>query len=277
MPGFPEVTAHLEESIWHASGRRAVIIVDALRYDCALAIKDGLREQDVVVEPVVATLPTVTPIGMTALLPLSGVEVGLQVKGNNLHPIINGKDSSVVSNRVSHLARMGALCINMREAESTSDPPQGAGELLVVFGHNEVDHIGHGEAQTLIRHLQLEVDRLTRLVRKLHRWDYNSVHVITDHGFILVDESRLPAEVVCDREWCHVYKERFAVVPATADLPVATFPFRWDDTIKVAVPPGLAFFKAEKSFSHGGCRAARDRHPTPYLQEPCAKRKADWC
>ena len=263
MPGFPEVTAHLEESIWHASGRRAVIIVDALRYDCALAIKDGLREQDVVVEPVVATLPTVTPIGMTALLPLSGVEVGLQVKGNNLHPIINGKDSSVVSNRVSHLARMGALCINMREAESTSDPPQGAGELLVVFGHNEVDHIGHGEAQTLIRHLQLEVDRLTRLVRKLHRWDYNSVHVITDHGFILVDESRLPAEVVCDREWCHVYKERFAVVPATADLPVATFPFRWDDTIKVAVPPGLAFFKAEKSFSHGG--AALQEIVIPHL------------
>ena len=263
VPEFPEVTAHLEESLWHASGRRAVIIVDGLRYDCALAIKDGLREQDVVVEPVIATLPTVTPIGMTALLPLSGVEVGLQVKGNNLHPIIDGKDSSVVANRMSYLSRTGAVCIHIGEAESASDPPQGCGELLVVFGHNNIDHLGHGEAQTLIRHVQREVERLTRLVRKLHRWDYNSVHVITDHGFILVDESRLPAEVVCDKEWCRVYKERFAVVPATADLPVATFPFRWDDAIKVAVPPGLAFFKAEKSFSHGG--AALQEIVIPHL------------
>ena len=189
VPEFPEVTAHLEESLWHASGRRAVIIVDALRYDCALAIKDGLREQDVVVEPVVATLPTVTPIGMTALLPLSGVEVGLEVRGNNLHPIVDGKDSSIVSNRISFLARTGATCIHIGEAESANDPPQAVGELLVVFGHNDVDHIGHGEAQTLIRHVQLEVDRLARLVRKLHRWDYDSVHVITDHGFILIDES----------------------------------------------------------------------------------------
>ena len=144
------------------------------------------------------------------------------------------------------------MCLEIAAAEAASGAPQGAGELLVVFGHNDVDHIGHGEGQTLIRHLQLEVDRLTRLVRKLHRWGYSSVHVVTDHGFTLLDEAKLPEEVRCEREWCHVYKERFAIVPAAADLPVATFPFRWDCEVMIAVPPGLAFFKAEKSFSHGG-------------------------
>ena len=252
VPGFPDVTPHLEESIWHATGRRAVVIVDALRYDCALAIKKELREQDVAVEPVVGTLPTVTPIGMTALLPLSGASIGLQMKGNSLHPTVNGKDTAVLSNRIAHLESSGAMCLEIAEAEAASDAPQGAGELLVVFGHNDVDHIGHGEGQTLIRHLQLEVDRLTRLVRKLHRWGYSSVHVVTDHGFTLLDEAKLPEEVRCEREWCHVYKERFAVVPAAVDLPVATFPFRWDSEVMIAVPPGLAFFKAEKSFSHGG-------------------------
>ena len=260
---FPEVTAHLEESIWHAAGRRAVVIVDALRYDCAFAIKEGLREQDVAVEPVVGTLPTVTPIGMTALLPLSGASIGLQIKANSLHPIVNGKDTAVLSNRIAYLESAGATCLEIAEAEAAGDGPQGAGELLVVFGHNDVDHIGHGDAQTLIRHVQLEVDRLTRLVRKLHRWNYPSVHVVTDHGFVLLDEAKLPEEVPCDKEWCHVYKERFAIVPATADLPVATFPFRWDDEVMVAVPPGLAFFKAEKSFSHGG--AALQEIVIPHL------------
>ena len=75
---------------------------------------------------------------------------------------------------------------------------------------------------------------------------------MTDHGFILLDESKLPSEVSCDKEWCHVLKERFALVPANADLPLTRLPFPWDPTMMVAVPPGLAFFKAEKSFSHGG-------------------------
>ena len=58
-------------------------------------------------------------------------------------------------------------------------------------------------------------------------------------------------------------KERFALVPASADVPLATFPFAWDAEIKVAVPPGLAFFSAEKSFSHGG--AALQELVIPHL------------
>ena len=252
VPGFPDVTERLEQRIWRATGRRAVVIVDALRYDCALAIKAELREQDVVVEPVVAMLPTVTAIGMTALLPLSSANIGLQIKTNNLHPTVNGKDTAVLANRIAHLEGFGATCIDIVNAEAAGEALPGDGDLLVVFGHNDVDHIGHGEAQTLIRHFQLEVNRIARLVRKLHRWGYPDVHIVTDHGFVLLDETKLPEEVHCAKDWCHVYKERFAIVPATADVPVATFPFCWDDKVKIAVPPGLAFFKAEKSFSHGG-------------------------
>ena len=264
VPGLPDVTEHLERRVWHAAGRRAVVIVDALRYDCALAIEEGLREQDVVVKPVVAMLPTVTAIGMTALLPLSGANIGLKTKANSLHPTVNGKDTAVLSNRIAYLEEFGATCLAIVDVEAAGEAPQGVGELLVVFGHNDVDHIGHGEAQTLIRHVQLEVDRLTRLVRKVHRWGYPTVHIVTDHGFVLLDETKLPEEVPCDKDWCHVYKERFAIVPATADVPVATFPFRWDDEVKVAVPPGLAFFRAEKSFSHGG--AALQEIVIPHLE-----------
>ena len=259
----PDVTSQLEQRIWRAGGRRAVVIVDALRYDCAVAIQEGLREQDVVVEPVVAMLPTVTPVGMTALLPLSGTDMGLQMKANGLHPTVDGRDTAILSNRIACLEEFGATCLGIADAEAAAEPPEHAGELLVVFGHNQVDHIGHGEAQTLVRHVQLEVDRLTRLVRRLHGWGYSTVHVVTDHGFILLDERNLPEEVPCDKAWCHVYKERFAIVPATVDLPLTTLPFRWDDEVAVAVPPGLAFFKAEKSFSHGG--AALQELVIPHL------------
>ena len=94
--GLPAVTAQVEETVWRAQGRRAVIIVDGLRYDCACAIKEHLREREVTIEPVVATIPTVTPIGMTALLPISDAAVTLDIAGNDLHPRVDGKDTAVL-------------------------------------------------------------------------------------------------------------------------------------------------------------------------------------
>jgi hypothetical protein len=249
---LPHVTAHLEQTVWNAKGRRAVVIVDALRYDCALAIKERLHGHAVSVEPVLAMLPTVTAIGMTALLPISKADTKLEISGNTLRPRVNGKDMSARANRLAFLETFGAQCRDIDEIEKESAPPAGLGELLVVYGHEEVDSIGHGQAETLIRHVHLEIDRLARVIRKLHRWGYGSVHVVTDHGFILLDESKLPDEVPCDKDWCHVRKERFAMVPAGADIPLVSFPIAWDPSVRVAVPPGLAFFQAEKSFSHGG-------------------------
>ncbi|HEY2294761.1 MAG TPA: PglZ domain-containing protein [Thermoanaerobaculia bacterium] len=266
IPGIAAVGARLKDAIWKARGRRAVVIVDALRYDCALAIQDLLREQDTDVEPLMATLPTVTPIGMTALLPAEG-EITVEVKGNTLHPILGGKDLSVRANRLAVLAGFGADCRDIGDVEASSETPADLGELLVVFGHDEVDRLGHGDGQALVRHVQLEVDRLARLIRKLHRWGYPVVHVVTDHGFILLDEERLPEEVPCDKSWCRVYKERFALVDARADLPLASFPFPWNEALRVAVPPGLAFFKAEKSFSHGG--ATLQELVIPHLVSRC--------
>ena len=250
--GLRSVTARLDAELWNAHGRRAVIIVDALRYDCALALRDRLSGNVVEVEPMMAVLPTVTPVGMTALLPLGGDTVTIEIKANAIHPWLKGKDCSVRDNRLAVLRDFGADCRDIGDLEQSSEPPSRLGELLVVYGHEEVDQLGHGQAESLIRHIHLEIDRLGRLVRKLHRWGYPQVHVVTDHGFILLDESKLPAEIPCDKAWCLLLKERYALVPSGADVPLVRLPFPWDKTMCVAIPPGLAFFKAEKAFSHGG-------------------------
>ena len=273
--GIPGVTGYLEEAVWKGHGRRAVIIVDALRYDCAIAIGQHLRGQKVEITPILAMSPTITPVGMTAMLPLSGSAVELELQHNSLHPRVGGKDFAARAARVGFLTEFGADCRDIVVVEAASSLPD-AGELLVVYGHEEVDSIGHGQAEALIRHVQLEIERLARLVRKLHRWGYGHVHIITDHGFVLLDEQKLPSEVQCDKSWCIVLKERYAVVSASADIPLVTLPLAWAPAYRLAVPPGLAFFKAEKSFSHGG--AALQELVIPHLisrsQAPQSKRIA---
>jgi hypothetical protein len=263
LAGFELVTTHLQREVWGRSGRRAVIIGDALRLDAAFAIQTSLKGHEVEIHTIRAMLPTVTPIGMTAMLPLDGVRVSFEVEANNLHPRVNGKDAALRANRLALLREFGADCREIEEVENTLAQSGTFGSLLVVFGHEEVDEFGHGSAERLIRHVDLEVERLARLIRCLHRWGYPEVHVVTDHGFILLDEEKLPPLVNCDKDWCYVRKERFALVPAQADLPLITFPFAWDASMRIAIPPGLAFFMAEKSFSHGG--AALQEIVIPHL------------
>ena len=251
--GVEFVTERLRQKVWNARGKRAIIIVDALRLDCAYEIGDLLTGGEVTIEPLRAALPTVTSVGMTSLLPLAQHEpLTLDIQGKRLHLRYKGKDLAERSNRLAFMSGVGADCRDIGEIEDASTLPQGLGELLVVFGHEEVDGIGHGNANNLIRHLDREVERLARVIRKLHVWNYPTVHVVTDHGFILIDEDKLPPEVECKKEWSPYIKERFALVAAGADIPLATSPFPWDERWRVAVPPGMAFFKTEKSFSHGG-------------------------
>jgi hypothetical protein len=252
LPGIPPVTERLEKTVWRVKGRRAVVIVDALRYDCAHEVAGLLRDCEVSIEPLQAVLPTVTPVGMTALLPLSQARLSVELKGNSIHPLVDGQDMAVRENRRAFLQAFGADCQDIAEVESRSRAPAHLSNLLVVMGHDDLDTMGHGDAAGLARHLSVEMQRIARLVRKLHAWGYPEVHVITDHGFVVLEEDRLPDQVTCEKDWCHVRKERFALVSGKADVPLTTFPFPWDTSVRVAVPPGLAFFAAEKSFSHGG-------------------------
>jgi hypothetical protein len=84
-----------------------------------------------------------------------------------------------------------------------------------------------------------------------------------------MDEENLPPEVPLPAEWCLVKKERYAFIPAGADLPVKSMPMPWDTSIRVAIPPGFAYFKTEKSFSHGG--ATLQEMVIPRL---CSKQRA---
>src|SRR5205807_1912956 len=51
-------------------GRTAYFLVDSMRFEMGVELKEQLREaEDLALRPAVAVLPTITPIGMAALLP----------------------------------------------------------------------------------------------------------------------------------------------------------------------------------------------------------------
>ncbi len=244
--------------VWGGRRPLAVVIVDALRYDCALDIRERLRLPETALAPALACIPTRTWVGMTALLPLDGVALRYE-PGPGEGRLRDPKTGTNFSDRQSRLQwlreRAGATCVDVEEIESSGRPPRPLPELLCVFGHETIDSLGHDKASDLIRHLHVEVDRLVQLIGKLHQWGYPEVHLLTDHGFVVTSGELDSPLVAMPADRAFVAKARYALLPADAIVEAKTFPFPFDPTVRVAVPPGMACFRSEKFFSHGGIAA----------------------
>jgi hypothetical protein len=244
--------------LWGGRRPLAVVIVDALRYDCALDIRERLRLPESALVPALASIPTRTWVGMTALLPLDDDALRYE-PGPGEGRLRHAKTGANFSDRQTRLQwlreRAGATCLNVEEIETASRPPRPLPELLCVFGHETIDSLGHDNASDLIRHLHVEVDRLVQLIGKLHQWGYPDVHVLTDHGFVMTSGEVEPPLVAMPAGRALVAKARYALLPAGAVVEAKTFPFPFDPTVRVAFPPGMACFRPEKSFTHGGIAA----------------------
>ena len=125
IPKLPYVTEHLEARLWTTQGRRAVLIVDALRYDCAHLVRQALPNLDVKLEPMRAALPTITPVGMTALLPLSATEVSFDVKGNGLHTAGSTGRTPRPAARASRSCRRSARTAGRNRRSRSAREPAG--------------------------------------------------------------------------------------------------------------------------------------------------------
>jgi hypothetical protein len=254
LSGIRSVT-DVAADIWTARGRRAVVIVDALRFDCAMEIRDKLHLPDSALTAALACIPTRTWVGMTALLPLRGEQLRYEPGPGEgrLRLVATNANFSDRQVRLQFLRdRAGAVCMEIEEAEKESRTPKPLPEVLCVFGHETIDTLGHDKASDLIQHLDVEVGRLVRLIGKLHGWGYPEVHLLTDHGFVTTSSEFKPTVIPIPADRAIVAKSRYALLEEGAVIDAKTFPFPFDPRVRVAVPAGMAFFKEEKTFAHGG-------------------------
>jgi hypothetical protein len=254
LPGVPMITKAAAD-IWDSRRPRAVIVVDALRFDCADEIRERLRLPVSALTPVLACIPTRTWVGMTALLPLRGEQVRYESgPGEGRLRLVPGNTNfGDRQARLQYLRdRVGAVCMEIEEFENESRAPKPLPDVLCVFGHETIDSLGHEKASDLIRHLEKEVERLVLVIGKLHRWGYPEVHLLTDHGFVTTSSEFEPRIVGMPADRTIVTKSRYALVEEGAMIEAKTFPFPLDTRLRVAVPAGMLVFKHEKTFAHGG-------------------------
>jgi hypothetical protein len=114
--------------------------------------------------------------------------------------------------------------------------------------------------------LKSEATQIADLVLDLLGWGWKRVVVVTDHGWLHLPgglpKVDLPIHATEGR------KGRCARIPDGATVNQLTLPWRWDETIRIAVAPGIDCYEAGKVYEHGGISPQESVMPRLVVEGP---------
>lgn len=240
---------------------KAILVVDALRLDLAAMLQQRLGQGEL--QAYLAHVPSVTWVGMNALTP--GFDAHLEIKDGKatLPSSAGGGDLIYRAARWKLLEAAGVGYLgkdkkgNRRDEvhhlhEFTSaQKPSNLPKVLVLFDRG-VDEVGHGTDREVIQHFDELLAELERAVRRLQKWGYTEIHIVTDHGFVLLHKDANPLQFAVDKSIFAIADARFGILKPGKYSPTVSVPFSLDPEWQVALAPGLRSFGAPGAFFHGG-------------------------
>jgi hypothetical protein len=250
--------------------KTAYILVDALRYEMARELVESLeRTQNYTVQcdPVLGTVPTITDIGMAALLP--GVEQGAQVVPTGPGKLGLAIGGTVLKDRKSRIewfrAHVGGQVV-VATLESMLPKPKRAldDELkaapVILVTSQEIDALAEGDNIHLARKemdgILLEV---AKLVNKLRDYGCRRIIITADHGYLFGDE--LDTDMKLDPPGGHtadLHRRVWVGQGGTNEPGFLRAPlkqFGLSDNLEIAVPWGFGAFTTPggaRAYFHGG-------------------------
>jgi hypothetical protein len=186
-----QVKPHLGE------GKVAYVWVDALRFEMARELSRLLTDDFTLeVQPAIGTMPTITEIGMAALLPKAHESPKVvAVGGGKLGLEIGGKVIKDRKDRVAFLKEHAGVTVFdcklddllPKPSKKVKDGIQSA-ELVLVTSQ-EIDELGEADNMAQAR-LQIDgvLSHLRRGVRVLADHGIKTIVLVSDHGHLFADE-----------------------------------------------------------------------------------------
>ena len=173
------------------SGRKvAYFMIDALRYELGVELEKELTDDsNVQLEAAFSVIPTVTPIGMTSLLPEAGTQLNLKRGSNGPDVAMGDQLIKNVDHRMKWIeSRYGdRFCQKKLEevvpkkfVKSLSENV----ELLVVRS-SSVDARMETEYQSGLPAIKKDLRAIRAAIHRLRECGFERVVIATDHGFCI--------------------------------------------------------------------------------------------
>ena len=243
-----------------AGGQRiAFFAIDALRYELGVALHRDLAGTDgAELQVACAPLPSVTPVGMAALLPGAGAELSVQASSGGFVPALGDQSLSNSTQRVELLRRRyGQRFADVRLDEfAKGQATIGEGVELLLLRSNEMDEQFESNPDVALGLISRTFQQIRAAIERLRGLGFHQAVIATDHGFYL--NSSPEAGDVCPKPpgtWVTAH-QRLLLGDGAADshnfvLSAPALGIRGDFR-QVAGPRGLVAYQAGMTYFHGG-------------------------
>ncbi|MBI4639611.1 MAG: PglZ domain-containing protein, partial [Candidatus Tectomicrobia bacterium] len=251
-----------------AEGKTAYMWVDALRYEMARELAQTLSSEfDVEIQAAVGTVPTITEIGMAALLPSAHESVVvISGSGNKLALEIDGTLLKDRKDRVKFLkSHAGVEVFDAKLDDLLPNPKKKIregieGANLILITSQEIDALCEGDNVPLARRTMDDIlHELRRAFRILAELGVESIIFTADHGYLFGDE--LGSDMKIDApggETVDLHRRVWVGHGGAADpayLRAQLSDFDIGGELEVATPWNFSCFKVQggtRAYFHGG-------------------------
>lgn len=175
----------------------AYFFVDALRYEMGQALVERLpKSAEVTIRPAVAALPSITPIGMAALLPGASGSFSVVQQGGKLGVRIDDAFLPDLASRKKFAVGRIPLLVDLSLDELLSLQPSKLakkleGAQIIIVRSQEIDHAGETGFTFQARQvMDTVIDNLARAIRKLAAAGVENAVVTADHGHLFFATNR---------------------------------------------------------------------------------------
>jgi len=183
-----------------------VIISDALRYENGVELLNLIQQEDRytgIIEPMLASLPSYTQLGMAALLP----HEKLSFSESNVGLIISGVSST--KGTISRAKILEKEIPGKATAMKLDDFVQSNNEQrktmikdhdVIYFYHDEIDSTGDKltSEDRVFNAVENTFDYLIKAVKKLYSANANRVIITSDHGYIYQNKALAESDYIED-------------------------------------------------------------------------------
>jgi hypothetical protein len=177
---------------WQEGKRVVYFWIDAFRYDLAKQLAASASSRHLVtVNAVCAQLPTITKVGMAALLPGAGEDFRLRVEGDGLVPIVKGRALPALPQRLDYIKEAVGpnrfAAVELADLLATRDLDHLNHVEVLVVRTSEIDQLGESNPTYLVGLLPGAVRDLQLALNRLADAGFGTAVLATDHGFCWFD------------------------------------------------------------------------------------------
>jgi len=266
VPGALHQTRIWSEVVTDKPKPVAYFLVDAMRFEMGVELAERLpKTSEVAVRAAVGTLPSITPIGMAALMPGASASFSVVEEKDKLGARIDDAFLPDLAARKKHAAARVPKLVDLALDELLSLQPSKLakkveGAQVVLVRSQEIDHAGeNGFTYQARQVMDTVIDNLARALGKLARAGIEHAVVSADHGHLFFatdrDESMRTDAPGGDTVELHrrCWLGRGGATSAGC-VRVAASQLGYASDLELVFPAATGVFKAggDLAFHHGG-------------------------